>query len=214
MNTYKLQAEKRVAHGSNANKKIRKEELVPAVLYQKDEENVNLQLVAKDLDKVVAEAGTSAIVTLSFDGTEKKVIIRDYQRHPFKNMFLHVDFLGVNMNETLKVSIPVVLLNRDEVIVQPSVLMQGLNELEIEALPSDIPAQIEFDVQNLQIGDVVTVSELEIPEGVTVLNDAEEMIASLSEPKEEELDEEIEDVDAADVEVIGEESDEEAEESE
>lgn len=214
MNTYKLQAEKRVAHGSNANKKIRKEELVPAVLYQKDEENVNLQLVAKDLDKVVAEAGTSAIVTLSFDGTEKKVIIRDYQRHPFKNMFLHVDFLGVNMNETLKVSIPVVLLNRDEVIVQPSVLMQGLNELEIEALPSDIPAQIEFDVQNLQIGDVVTVSELEIPEGVTVLSDAEEMIASLSEPKEEELDEEIEDVDAADVEVIGEESDEEAEESE
>lgn len=214
MNTYKLQAEKRVAHGSNANKKIRKEELVPAVLYQKDEENVNLQVVAKDLDKVVAEAGTSAIVTLSFDGTEKKVIIRDYQRHPFKNMFLHVDFLGVNMNETLKVSIPVVLLNRDEVIVQPSVLMQGLNELEIEALPSDIPAQIEFDVQNLQIGDVVTVSELEIPEGVTVLNDAEEMIASLSEPKEEELDEEIEDVDAADVEVIGEESDEEAEESE
>lgn len=213
MNTYKLQAEKRVAHGSNANKKIRKEELVPAVLYQKDEENVNLQVVAKDLDKVVAEAGTSAIVTLSFDGTEKKVIIRDYQRHPFKNMFLHVDFLGVNMNETLKVSIPVVLLNRDEVIVQPSVLMQGLNELEIEALPSDIPAQIEFDVQNLQIGDVVTVSELEIPEGVTVLNDAEEMIASLSEPKEE-LDEEIEDVDAADVEVIGEESDEEAEESE
>lgn len=214
MNTYKLQAEKRLAHGSNANKKIRKEELVPAVLYQKGEENVNLQVVAKDLDKVVAEAGTSAIVTLSYEGAEKKVIIRDYQRHPFKNMFLHVDFLGVNMNETLKVSVPVVLLNRDEIFVQPSVLMQGLNELEIEALPTDIPAQIEFDVQNLQIGDVITVADLEIPEGVTVISDSEEMIASLSEPKEEELDEEVEDVDAADVEVIGEENQEAEEDAE
>ncbi len=201
-----LKAGLREKTGSNANKKLRREELIPAVLYQKDEENQNLTLVAKEFDKVIAEAGTSTIISLDIEGSKKKVLIRDFQRHPYKNMFIHVDLLGVNMNEKLKVNVPIVLLNRDEIYLQPSVLMQAASEIEIECLPSDIPAQVEIDVQNMQYGDTFTVADLDIVknEDIQVLTDLEEVICSLQEPREEVVEEEGEEVSAADVEVIGE----------
>lgn len=201
-----LKAGLREKTGSNANKKLRREELIPAVLYQKDEENQNLTLVAKEFDKVIAEAGTSTIISLDIEGSKKKVLIRDFQRHPYKNMFIHVDLLGVNMNEKLKVNVPIVLLNRDEIYLQPSVLMQAASEIEIECLPADIPAQVEIDVQNMQYGDTFTVADLDIVknEDIQVLTDLEEVICSLQEPREEVVEEEGEEVSAADVEVIGE----------
>lgn len=210
-----LNAKVRDTIGSGSNKKIRREELVPAVLYQRGEETKNLTVIAKELDKVVQEAGTSSIVTLDMDGTKKKVLIKDFQRHPFKNMYLHADFLGVNMDEKIKVSIPVVLLNRDEIYVQPSVLNQSLTELELECLPGDIPQQAEIDVQNMQYGDTFTVADLDIVknEDLTILVDLDELVCSLQEPREEAIEEDVEDVDAADVEVIGE-DEEKAEESE
>lgn len=202
-----LKAGLREKTGSNANKRLRREELIPAVLYQKDEENQNLTLVAKEFDKVIAEAGTSTIISLDIEGSKKKVLIRDFQRHPYKNMFMHVDLLGVNMKERLKVNVPIVLLNRDEIYLQPSVLMQAASEIEIECLPSDIPAQVEIDVQNMQYGDTFTVADLDIVknEDIQVLTDLEEVICSLQEPREEVVEEdEGEEVSAADVEVIGE----------
>lgn len=210
MDKIKLTASKRDSHGSNAVKKLRKEELVPGVLYQRDEETVNVQVLAKELDRVISEAGTSAIVDLDLEGTNRKVIVKDYQRHPYKNMFIHVDLLGVNMNESLKVSIPVILLNKDNIHVQPSVLNQPLTEVEIEALPADIPAQIEYDVEFMELDASIYVKDLDIDtEKVTVLTDEEELVATLSEPQEIEEEEELEDVDPADVEVIGEEESEE-----
>lgn len=206
MNELKLNAQLRDVKGSSASRQLRRENIVPAQLYQRDKENVNLQVVEKELDKIIAEAGTSTIISLVIDGEDHKVLIRDYQRHPYKNQYLHVDFLGVNLDEKLRVSIPVVLLNRDEIYVQPSVLMQHLEEIEIEALPMDIPAHVELDVQTMEYDDTFYVKDLEVVNNdkVEVLTDLEEAVVTLSEPLEENLDEEVEDVDAADVEVIGE----------
>lgn len=216
MNELKLKASVREEIGSNANKKIRREDLIPAVLYQRGEDNQLLTLVSKEFDKVLLEAGTSAIVTLEVDGKPKKVLIKDFQRHPYKNIYVHVDLLGVRMDEKLKVNVPIVLLNRDEIYLQPSVLLHSLNEIEVECLPGDIPQQVEIDVQNMQYGDSFTVEDLDVTkdENITVLTDLDEVICSLQEPREEEVDEEVEDVDAADVEVIGEEDDEEESEEE
>lgn len=209
MDKIKLQASVRDAHGSNANKKLRREELVPGVLYQRGEETLNIQILEKELNRVIHEAGTSSIVALDIDGKEKQVIIKDFQRHPYKNMFLHVDLLGVNMDETLRVNVPIVLLNRDNVHVQPSVLMQALNELEIESLPADIPAQIEYDVEYMELEQSVYVKDLDVDtEKVTIITDLEELVVSLTEPREE-VEEEVEDVDPAAVEVIGEDESEE-----
>lgn len=205
MTDIKLNAQIREAKGSNQAKKLRQENIVPAQLYQKDEENINLQVVEKELDKVLSQAGTSTIITLNIDGEERDVLIKDFQKHPYKNQYLHVDFLGVNMNETLKVSVPVVLLNRDEIYVQPSVLMVQTEEIEIETLPKHIPASVEIDVQNMQYGDTITVADLDLvnDKNVQILTDLEEIIATLSEPQEEIL-EEDEEKDPSDVEVIGE----------
>lgn len=214
MNELKLNAQLRDVKGSGASRQLRRENIVPAQLYQRDKENVNLQVVAKELDKIIVEAGTSTIISLVIDGEDHKVLIRDYQRHPYKNQYLHVDFLGVNLDEKLRVSVPVVLLNRDEIYVQPSVLMQHLEEIEIEALPMDIPSHVELDVQTMEYDDTFYVKDLEVVNNdkVEVLTDLEEAVVTLSEPVEEDLDEEVEDVDAADVEVIGESEEEESEE--
>lgn len=216
MNELKLNAQLRDVKGSGASRQLRRENIVPAQLYQRDKENVNLQVVAKELDKIIAEAGTSTIISLVIDGEDHKVLIRDYQRHPYKNQYLHVDFLGVNLDEKLRVSVPVVLLNRDDIYVQPSVLMQHLEEIEIEALPMDIPSQVELDVQTMEYDDTFYVKDLEVvnDDKVEVLTDLEEAVVTLSEPVEENLDEEVEDVDAADVEVIGESDEEESEDEE
>lgn len=211
-----LEAKVRDQVGSNANKKLRREELIPAVLYQRGEDNQLLTLVSKDFDKVVFEAGTSTIITLDIEGNQKKVLIKDFQRHPYKNMYVHVDLLGVNMDEKLKVEVPIVLLNRDDIYLQPSVLIQSLNELEIECLPTDIPQQVEIDVQNMQYGDTFEVNDLDIAkdENITILTELDEVVCSLQEPREEEEEEDTEEVDAADVEVIGEEDEEEEAEEE
>ena len=213
MSELKLNAQLRETKGSGASRQLRRENIVPAQLYQRDKENVSLQVVEKELDKVVGQAGTSAIIKLVVDGKEHNVLIRDYQRHPYKNQYLHVDFLGVNMDEKLKVSIPVVLLNRDDIYVQPSVLMQHLEEIEIEALPADIPGQIELDVQKMEYDDSFFVKDLDLvnDDKVEVLTDLEETIVTLVEPQEEEILDDLEEVDAADVEVIGEEDSDEEE---
>lgn len=214
MSEYILSAQIREASGSNASKKLRQKELVPAELYQRGKENISLQIVEKELDKIVNEAGTSAIIKLMVDGEEHNVLIRDFQKHPYKNLYLHVDFLGVNMNEAIKVTVPIVLLNRDNVHVQPSVLLQQLEEVEIETLPKHIPSHVELDVENMEYNDSFLVKDLDInnDENITVLTDPEELIVVLQEPQEEVIDEDAEEVDPADVEVIGEKEEEETEE--
>ncbi|WP_282926559.1 50S ribosomal protein L25 [Helcococcus kunzii] len=216
MSEFKLNAERRGSTGTGHSRQLRAEKLVPAQLYQRNEENINLQVEEKDLDKIIETAGTSAIISLMIDGEEKNVLIREYQRHPFKNQYLHVDFLGVKMDELLRVSVPVVLLNRDDIKLQPSVLMQQLEEVEIETLPTNIPQQVELDVQNMQYGDTFIVDDIEElkDDKYTILTDLEEVVCTLVEPEEEIIEDEVEDVDAADVEVIGEEDDKDEESEE
>lgn len=211
MSEFKLKAELRDSTGSISSRQLRAGKVVPAQLYQRNQENINLQVEEKDLEKIIETAGTSAIISLMIDGREKNVLIRDYQRHPYKNIYLHVDFLGVNMDEKLKVSVPVVLLNRDDIRKQPSVLMQHIEEIEIETLPTNIPQEVELDVQNMDYGDSFLVSDIEAlkDEKITVLTDLEETVCTLVEPQEEVIEDDVEEVDAADVEVIGEEDDEE-----
>lgn len=211
MSEFKLNAELRDSTGSISSRQLRAGKVVPAQLYQRNQENINLQVEEKDLEKIIETAGTSAIISLMIDGREKNVLIRDYQRHPYKNIYLHVDFLGVNMDEKLKVSVPVVLLNRDDIRKQPSVLMQHIEEIEIETLPTNIPQEVELDVQNMDYGDSFLVSDIEAlkDEKITVLTDLEETVCTLVEPQEEVIEDDVEEVDAADVEVIGEEDDEE-----
>lgn len=215
MTEYKLNATKREGSGKNRVDKLRAAGEIPAVIYQKGEENELVQVKDLEFAHVYSKAGTSSLVDLAIDGTTKKVLIKEVQRHPYRNEVLHVDFQGVRMDEAVRLMVPVVLLHRDEIRVQPSILLQMIDEIEIECLPGDIPAQAEVDVENMQIGDVITVADLDVAKNdkVNVLIDENEPVASLNEPQEETAaEEEEESTDAADVPVVGEEEKEAEEE--
>ena len=213
-----LQAEKREATGKNKVNKLRAAELVPGVVYAKDEENINVQVTARDFEKILRQAGTSTIITLDFGDEKKDVLIKAYQNHSFKNQFLHVDFQAINQNETIRVQVPVVLVGRDDIRVEPSVLVQNIDVVEVECLPRYIPQTADVEVSDLQIGDVRTIADLDISkvDDITILEEDDEVICSLQEPNEEEIPEEGEEeaADASDVPTVDETEESESEDEE
>ena len=198
-----LNANKREAIGKNKVNKLRAEDIVPGVVYAKNEDNINVQVISKDFDRILRQAGTSTIITLDIDGENKDVLIKEYQTHPYKNQYLHVDFQAINQNETIRVSVPVVLLGRDDLRIDDAVLVQNLDTIEVECLPKYIPQTAEVEISEMEIGDAKTVADLDIFENdnITLLEEDDEVICSLQEASEEEIseDEEGDDVDAAEV---------------
>ncbi|MDO5048070.1 MAG: 50S ribosomal protein L25 [Anaerococcus sp.] len=194
-----LQAKERIATGKNKVNKLRNEDLVPGVIYGREEENVNVQFSFREFEKILKQAGTSTIITLDLDGEKKDVLIKDFQTHPFKNQYLHVDFQAINQNETIRVTVPVVLVGRDDIRVEPSVLVQNIDEIEVECLPKYIPQTADVEVADLEIGDNKTVADLDIAgnENITILEEMDAVVCSLQEVAEEEIPEEGEETEAA-----------------
>lgn len=212
MTNYKLDMQKRDKTGSNAVKKLRVKEMIPGVIYGKDLEPINVCVDEKELRKVHQMAGTSSLIDVNVDGEDHTVIIKDVQKHPFKNNYVHVDFKSINMGEVSTFIIPVVLEGRDEIKVQPSVLMQLLDEIEIECLPKNLPNEAVVSVIDMQIGDTFEVKDLDVfkKADIKVLAEETEAVCSLSEPKEEVIEDDNAEV-SADVPTIGETEEEDAE---
>ena len=200
-----LNANKREATGKNKVNKIRQEELIPGVIYAKGEDNLNVQFTTREFDKILRQAGTSTIITLDIDGDKKDVLIKDYQTHPYKNQYLHVDFQAINQNETIRVNVPVILLGRDDVDIADSVLVQNMDNIDVECLPKYIPQTAEVDITDFQIGDNRIVADLDISknENIIVLAEEDEVVCSLQEVTEEVIPED-EEADAADVPTVDE----------
>ncbi|MBP2070252.1 MULTISPECIES: 50S ribosomal protein L25 [Anaerococcus] len=200
-----LNANKREATGKNKVNKIRQEELIPGVIYAKGEDNLNVQFTAREFDKILRQAGTSTIITLDIDGDKKDVLIKDYQTHPYKNQYLHVDFQAINQNETIRVNVPVILLGRDDLDISDSVLVQNMDNIDVECLPKYIPQTAEVDITDFQIGDNRIVADLDISknENIIVLAEEDEVVCSLQEVTEEVIPED-EEADAADVPTVDE----------
>ena len=201
-----LQAEKREATGKNKVNKLRSNELIPGVVYAKNQENVNVQFEAREFDKVLRQAGTSTIITLDVNGEGKEVLIKDFQTHPYKNQFLHVDFQAIDQNQAIRVTVPVNLIGRDDLNADAGVLVQNIDVVEVECLPKYIPQTADIEIKDLQIGENKTVADLDIfkDENINVLADAEEVICSLQEVSEEEIIDDEEATDAADVPTVDE----------
>ncbi|MDY3005999.1 50S ribosomal protein L25 [Anaerococcus sp. AGMB00486] len=210
-----LEAKKRDAVGKNKVNKLRQQAIVPGVVYAKDKDNVNVQFTSRDFEKVLSQAGTSTIIDLNIDGEKVAVLIKDYQMHPFKSQFFHVDFQAINAKESIRVNVPVYLNGRDDIRVEPSVLVQNIDTVEVECLPMYIPQYAELEVAEMQIGDSFTVADLDIAKdnNITILLEDDEVICSLQEPQEEVIeDEEEANSDAADVPTVNETEEKENEE--
>ena len=137
--------------------------------------------------KAFSEEGYSNIFEIEVDGETISVLFKEVQMHHIKNAMVHFDLYEVDMNSELTVEVPVVLEGRDEVKVQPSSLIQVLNEVSVTCLPKYLPSEAVVNVVEMQIGDVVTIADLDIfgDENIKIDMDAEETVATLVEPTEE-----------------------------
>ncbi len=187
MATAQLSAQPRSETGKGVARSLRRAGNVPAVIYGHGRDPQPLAVDARELerllDHIVAE---STVIELAYDGRTSRTLIREIQRHPLRRAIVHVDFQELVAGEKVIVSIPVVLVGTPEgVRLSGGVMNQVLSELEIRVDPSNIPNHIDVDISKLTIGHSIHVSDLSVPEGVEILEDAEATVAVLAAPKTE-----------------------------
>jgi large subunit ribosomal protein L25 len=182
MSELSIEVEKRETVGKNANRRLRNEGLVPAVVYGADRDAVSIQVHRKTLLELMKKAESeNPIFLLKLADKERHAMIRDMQVHPITNQLLHVDFLRILMTEKIRVKVPVELVGvAAGVKTDGGVLDFVTREIEVECLPGDIPKKIEFDVTPLHIGQHVEAKDLALPAGVELLDDEDRVIASVS----------------------------------
>ena len=201
MEALELKAETRKVVKGQA-KHLRQQGLVPAVIYGKDLDTATIQIEARSLGKVLAEAGTHQLISLQVGKQKPRLTLaRDIQRDVIKRDYLHVDFYAVKMDEKVNAQVPLVFVGVSPAVRdQGGVLTQGLDELDIECLPTDLIASIEVNIDGMvELNDTISVSDLTVPDTITVLSDPESMVAKVEPPRKTEEMEALEEGEALEV---------------
>jgi large subunit ribosomal protein L25 len=184
----------REIEGSRATRRLRRSGLVPGIVYGGNADPLPFQVDARELRNALAHGG--AVIQLTLDGAQTPVVLKDHHRHPVTGNMLHVDMLRVDLTQRIHATVIVELINAEDApgIKSGGVLEQVTREINIEALPNEIPDVIQLDVSGVEVGDTVYLSALTPPSGVSLLDDLEEtVLASVLAPKlSVESDDEIE----------------------
>ena len=179
----KLQAEKRDETGKGVARRLRADGRVPGVLYGQGVEPVALSVDAREMFHILhGAAGANALVDLVVDGSEHLVLAREIQRDYIHNSLIHIDFLAVSRTQAITVNVPVVETGEAAGVKEGGVVEHHLREVAVECFPQDVPDQIEIDISELELGDMVHVSDLVAPEGVTILTNLEDAVLSIITP--------------------------------
>ena len=209
MDELTLVAQSRGDMGKGASRRLRKSEMVPAIVYGAKKAALSIQLKHSDVLKSSSqESFYSQILDLSIDGKVERVVLKDMQRHPYKPFVMHMDFQRVDESAALTIRIPVHFLNEEDCIgvkQEGGVIARLMTEIEITCLPKDLPESIEVDVANLGVGDAVHLADLVLPDGVEITSitsggDGAAAIVQVAMPRmvEEEAEPDSEEVDGAD----------------
>ena len=170
--THNINVQKRDDEGKGASRRLRRTGYVPAVVYGGELKPVSIQIEHKDVWLASQnEWFYSSILDLSLAGDVQKVLLRDMQRHPFKQQVLHLDFQRVNENEAIHIRVPLHFLNQEKSPAGKKsgiVITHELNDVEISCLPKDLPEYLEVDLGNIDVGDIVHLSDLKLPAGVEI----------------------------------------------
>jgi large subunit ribosomal protein L25 len=191
--TTALAVSARAVEGSRATRRLRRQGLVPGVIYGGGEDPQTFAVDARILRNTLAHSG--AVIEISLDGGKgTPVIVKDLQRHPVRGEAIHVDLLRVRMDQPIHATVALEFTGAQEApgVVEGGIFNQELRELNIEALPGDIPDSIAYDVSSLEMNATLTLEVLTAPSGVTLLDDTETVIATITPPTLEPVEEEIE----------------------
>ena len=196
-----LNADPRERTGTNKAREIRNTDgMIPAIVYGDEKETLNIKLKLNELTKASEnELFYTQVLLIKTEENEEKVVLKELQRDPAKGKFLHADFQRVSSKTKLKVTIPINFLNEEEcsgIKIDGGVIAKTIREIEIMCLAGNIPESIDVDTQNLNLGDSIRLTEIELPEGSEIpgLNEeTDQMVVTINAPKAVEEDPVIDD---------------------
>ena len=190
---FELHAEVREDLGKGASRRLRRlADHVPAIIYGGDKDPQPLTLIRKDLEKALEnEAFYSHVLTINVGKDKQKAILKDLQRHPARESVMHADFLRVDENRAIKVHVPIHFINEEKshgVKTQGGIVQHQETDIEVQCLPGDIPEYIEVDMLEVEIGQIIHLSDITLPKGVTSValalgEDHDLAVASIIAPK-------------------------------
>lgn len=207
-----IQSERRESTKQSTLTELRRDGVVPSVVYGFKTESTPISVNESDLLKTLRETGRNGVIKLNVDGKELNVVLNDYQSDSLKGNILHADFLAINMTEELEVDVTVQLLGKAAGEKEGGVLQQPNREVTIKVKPSDIPETFDVDISELQIGETITVADIRGKSKFEILNEDDHALVLISAPRTEaEMDALEGDAEAttAEPEVIGEKQDKE-----
>ncbi|HIG78580.1 MAG TPA: 50S ribosomal protein L25/general stress protein Ctc [Cycloclasticus sp.] len=170
--SFELAATIRQDLGKGATRRLRKQDMVPAVIYGAGIDPVSITLTHNQLlNSTANEAFFSHILSIDIEGKKENVIIKALQRHPAKPILMHADFLRVNLKEKLKVHVPIHFIGEDDSpgVNQGGVVTHDLVDVEVECLPKDLPEFVTVDVSALEIGESLHLSDIKLPKGMILV---------------------------------------------
>jgi large subunit ribosomal protein L25 len=182
-----LQAQERAERGKNAARRLRASGMTPAVLYGEGNEaggSTALAIPTKIVDYTLHHFGDNALYNIAIDGDTSTARVVDAQRDPVSGLLVHVDFAPVNMREIIEVTVPLTITGDAPGVDEGGVLQQVAYEVQVESLPGDIPQEITLDVSGLGMNENLTLGDLTLPEGITLLSEPEEVAATVTAPTE------------------------------
>jgi len=165
--------------GKVATKEVRKNGEIPAVLYGL-KDNLSFSVSPSNLKDILTAKGQNALIDLNLEGDkQRKVILKEFQSHPLRELWVHVDFLEVDISKTVKVSVDVHLIGKSAGEKMGGLVNQVLKSIHVECLPADIPQFIDVDVTNVELDQVLHVSDLSLSDKVKILHRSNEAVVTV-----------------------------------
>ena len=180
-----LKVQERESRGSAASRRLRENGLVPGVLYGNGGQAHPFCIEERELRRVLTgDHGLHAILDVVLEGQQKAhhAVLKEYQLDPTRARLLHIDLQEVRLDQAIHAQVVVELVGESEGVKEGGVLSQVNREVNVEALPMEVPDRLELDVSSMVIGDTLRVSDLRVPEGVKLLDDPETVLASVTPP--------------------------------
>jgi large subunit ribosomal protein L25 len=179
----KLVVQNRAVLGSAESRRLRRQGLIPGVLYGR-ETPVAIAVDERDLrHALTGDAGTNAVLDVVVEGGKSHAsVLKEYQQDPVRGFITHVDLQEVRLDQPIHATVPVHLVGEAAGAKEGGVLQQAVTEITVEALPLEVPATVDFDVSGLHIGDSAHLGDVPLPDGVTLVDDAETVLASVTQP--------------------------------
>jgi large subunit ribosomal protein L25 len=176
----KLIGVKRAKASNHEAKKLRRDGKIPAVLYEMNLQNTLLEIGALELNKQISTSGEHGELIINVDGVDRKTLIKEIQREPVDHNIIHIDLEEVNVNKIIVTDVPLRFVGEELVRMSGGILQKEKDSIKVQCAEGIMPKYITIDFSDLHLGDSMKVGNVEVPNGITIIDDAKSVIASIS----------------------------------